>query len=41
MDAVAIRVTGPKPEVLVVDWKTTAKTDVSDLSTWWKKSYKL
>ena len=39
MDAVAIRVTGPKPEVLVVDWKTTnAETDVSDLSTWWKKA---
>ena len=38
MDAVAIRVTGPKPEVLVVDWKTTAKTDVSDLSSWWKKA---
>ena len=39
MDAVAIRVTGPKPEVLVVDWKTTStKTDVSDLSTWWKKA---
>ena len=39
MDAVAIRVTGPKPEVLVVDWKTTnAKTDVSDLSTWWDKA---
>ena len=38
MDAVAIRVTGPKPEVLVVDWKTAAKTDVSDLSTWWKKA---
>ena len=39
MDAVAIRVTGPKPEVLVVDWKTTAaETDVSDLSTWWDKA---
>ena len=40
MDAVAIRVTGPKPEVLVVDWKTyiAAKTDDSDLSTWWKNA---
>ena len=39
MDAVAIRVTGPKPEVLVVDWKTTAaKKDASDLRTWWKKA---
>ena len=38
MDAVAIRVTGPKPEVLVVDWKTTGKTDVSYLSTWWDKA---
>ena len=37
MDAVAIRVTGPKPEVLVVDWKTTGKTDVSYLRTWWDK----
>ena len=38
MDAVAIRVTGPKPEVLVVDWKTTGKTDVSYLRTWWDKA---
>ena len=38
MDAVAIRVTGPKPEVLVVDWKTTVKTDVSYLRTWWDKA---
>ena len=38
MDAVAIRVTGPKPEVLVVDWKTTGKTDVSCLRTWWDKA---
>ena len=38
MDAVAIRVTGPKPEVLVVDWKTTGKTAVSYLRTWWDKA---
>ena len=39
MDAVAIRVTGPKPEVLVVDWKTIdAKKEDSDLSTWWEKA---
>lgn len=38
MDAVAIRVTGPKPEVLVVDWKTAGKTDVSYLRTWWDKA---
>ena len=38
MDVVAIRVTGPKPEVLVVDWKTTGKTAVSYLRTWWDKA---
>lgn len=34
MDAVAFRLKA-KPEVLVVDWKTTARTDISDISYWW------
>ena len=37
MDAVAFRLKA-KPEVLVVDWKTTARTDVSDLRPWWEKA---
>ncbi len=39
MDAVAIR-QRPKGvlEVFVVDWKTTSKNDVADLSDWWNKA---
>ncbi|XP_078360349.1 uncharacterized protein LOC144644683, partial [Oculina patagonica] len=41
MDAVAVRLpSSPEDdlEVFVVDWKTTSKTDLADLSTWWNNA---
>ena len=40
MDAIAFRQHQSQAQVLVVDWKTTTKTDVLDLVNWWRKAEK-